>query len=98
MLLIGERQAGEKNKQALSLVWAMLAESLERRFGQAFGIAQTEIERNELLNQRILELKAISARLSGWSEIRIERNYYKHLLRENGINPWKLPGVGDESG
>jgi hypothetical protein len=31
-------------------------------------------------------------------EARIERDHYERLLRENGIDPWKISGVGDESG
>lgn len=92
-------QAGEGNKQALGLVWALLTESLERRFDNAFDITRTELERNELLIQRVQELERdISEAFWVDDEIRIERDHYERLLRENGIDPWTLPGAGDESG
>jgi len=50
-------QAARGNKQALSLVMALLTETLERRFDEAFGITRTELDRNELLSQRVQELE-----------------------------------------
>ena len=84
-------QAGEGNKQALSLVWALLTETLERRFDEAFGVARTEQERNEILSQRVLELEQ-DIREVFWvdDEVRIE------LLQEYGIDPWTIPGGEEE--
>ena len=91
-------QLSEGNKQALSLVWAMLTESLERRFDAAFGVTRTEAERDELLSQRVQQLEQ-DIREAFWvdDEARIERDHYERLLRENGIDPWGIPGTGDES-
>ncbi|MEG4160225.1 hypothetical protein QUA06_26990, partial [Microcoleus sp. POL8_C6] len=90
-------QAGEGNKQALSLVWALLTETLERRFDSAFGVIRSETERNELLSQRVQELEQ-DIREAFWvdDEARIERDHYERLLRENGIDPWKNPGSDEE--
>lgn len=90
-------QAGEGNKQALSLVWALLTESLERRFDEAFGVTRTEAQRNELLSQRVQELEQ-DIREAFWvdDQARIDRDHYERLLRENGIDPWAIPGTGDE--
>lgn len=92
-------QAGEGNKQALSLVWALLTETLERRFDEAFGVARTPQERNEILSQRVQELEQ-DIREAFWvdDEARAERDHYERLLRENGINPWRIPGTEDEPG
>ena len=92
-------QAGEGNKQALSLVWALLTETLERRFDTAFNITRTEQERDELLSQRVQQLER-DIREAFWvdDQARIERDHYERLLRENGIDPWGVPGAGDESG
>jgi len=92
-------QAGEGNKQALSLVWALLTETLERRFDTAFNITRTEQERDELLSQRVQQLER-DIREAFWvdDEARIERDHYERLLRENGIDPWGVPGAGDDSG
>lgn len=92
-------QAHRGNKQALALVDALMAETLERRFDEAFGITRTELERNELLSQRVQELER-DIREAFWvdDEARIERDHYERLLRENGIDPWGVPGAGDESG
>jgi hypothetical protein len=94
--------AGEGNKQALSLVWALLTESLERRFDAAFGVTRTEEERNALLSQRVQQLERdlqiLGETFAIEDDIRRERDYFERLLRENGIDPWGIPGGGDESG
>ena len=88
------------NKQAFFLVVGLAIETLERRFDAAFGITRTEEERNSLLSQRVQELERdISEAFWVDDEIRMERDHYKRLLQENGIvDPWALPGAGDESG
>src|SRR4028118_740186 len=92
-------QAARGNKTALSLAMSLLTENLERRFDNAFGVTRTEAERNELLSQRVQELEQ-DIRETFWvdDQARIERDHYERLLRENGIDPWGVSGVGDESG
>lgn len=92
-------QAHRGNKQALALVDALMAETLERRFDEAFSITRTEVERNELLSQRVQELEQ-DIREAFWVEdkIRIEHEHYERLLREHGIDPWIIPGAKDELG
>ena len=92
-------RAYKGNRKAFLLSWTLLTESLERRFDEAFGVIHTEGERNELLNQRVQELERdISEAFWVDDEIRMERDHYKRLLQENGIvDPWALPGAGDES-
>ncbi len=58
-----------------------MAETLERRFDGAFGVIRTEIDRNELLSQRLQELEPdISEAFWVEDEIRIERDHYQWLL------------------
>ena len=86
------------NKQAFILSTGLVIESLERRFDTAFDITRTEAERDELLSQRVLELEQ-NIREAFWvdDEARIERDYYERLLRENGIDPWRIiPGTEEE--
>ncbi|MEZ2224693.1 hypothetical protein [Microcoleus sp.] len=54
-------------------------------------------ERNELLSQRVQQLER-DIREAFWvdDEARIERDYYELLLRENGIDPWRIPGAEEE--
>lgn len=87
------------NKQAFFLVTGLATETLERRFDKAFGVTHTEAERDKLLAQRVQQLEQ-DIREAFWvdDEARIERDHYERLLRENGIDPWRIPGVGDESG
>jgi len=76
-------QAHRENKQALALVEALMAETLERRFDEASGVIRTELERNELLSQRVQELERdISEAFWVEKEIRLERDDYEPLLRE----------------
>ena len=91
-------RAYKGNRKAFLLSWTLLTESLERRFDEAFGVTRTEGERNELLNQRVQELERdISEAFWVDDEIRMERDHYERLLRENGIDPWGLPAAEDES-
>jgi hypothetical protein len=91
-------QAARGNKTALNLVMALLAETLERRFDAAFCVTRTESERNDLLSQRIQELEA-DFQKAFWvdDEARIERDHYERLLREHGIDPWKVVYMNSES-
>ncbi|MEG4959844.1 MULTISPECIES: hypothetical protein [unclassified Microcoleus] len=50
-------RAYKGDRKAFLLSWALLTESLERRFDEAFGVTRTETERNDLLSQRVLELE-----------------------------------------
>jgi hypothetical protein len=60
-----------------------MAETLERRSDEAFGVIRTELERNELLSQRVQELERdISEAFWVEEEIRLERDHYERLLRE----------------
>ncbi|MEG4855631.1 hypothetical protein QUB10_32755 [Microcoleus sp. B5-D4] len=92
-------QAARGNKTALSLVMSLLTETLERRFDAAFGVTRTETERNELLSQRVQELEQ-DIREAFWvdDEARAERDYFERLLKENGIDPWRIPGGEEEPG
>lgn len=87
-------QAYRGNKQSLALVDALLAETLERRFDQAFGVIRTEDERNERLSERMVE--QLEANLKDAFDFeaatRAENDYLMSVLRQNGINPWALPG------
>lgn len=86
-------QAFRGNKQALALVDALMAETLERRFDAAFGIERTESERNDRLSRRIQQLEDDLSRLGESyaldDAVRGERDYFERLLRENGIDPWE---------
>ncbi|MFN7717260.1 MAG: hypothetical protein ACK5QS_17570, partial [Pseudanabaenaceae cyanobacterium] len=88
-------QSSQGNKQALSLVWALLSESLDRRFDNAFGVVRTETERNDATTARIKALEKDLANLGeGFAlddEVRRERDYFESVLKEHGINPYGLP-------
>lgn len=88
-------QANQNNSQALSLVWAMLTESLERRFDTAFGIVRSELERNERLPQQIQTLEKDLIKLGEAyaqdDEMRNRLDYYEQWFQERGIDPWKPP-------
>lgn len=92
-------QANQGNQQAISLVWALLIESLERRFDDVFGVSRTELERNQRLSEKNQQLEADLTRLGEAyaleDEIRRERDYFEQLLRQNGIDPYALPDDAD---
>lgn len=93
-------QAFRGNKQALSLCMALMLESLERRFDNAFGVTRTLDERQERLTSRVQQLENDLAELGeGFALddlLRRERDYFERLLRENGIDPWGLPDSNKE--
>lgn len=93
-------QSSQSNQKALSLVWALLSESLERRFDNAFGVVRTEQERNDATTARIKALENDLANLGeGFAiddDIRRELNDLKTWLRDHGINPYGLPS-GDRT-
>lgn len=88
-------QASQGNQQALTIVWALLTESLERRFDTAFGVIRTEQERNEKLQERIRQIETDLSRLGEAfamdDQTRSERDYLERLLLQRGIDPWALP-------
>ncbi len=86
-------QSARGYKKALSLVMALLIESLERRFDSAFGVTRTEEERNELLSQRVQrlerDLQILGNAYAIEDDIMRERDYFERLLRDNGIEPYQ---------
>jgi hypothetical protein len=86
-------QATQGNKQALSLIWALLTESLERRFDEAFGVTRTEEERNQRLSERLVEQLETDLKTAFDFEAatRAENEYLMSVLRQHGIDPWALP-------
>lgn len=86
-------QAAQGDKQAQSLVWALLTESLERRFDSAFGVSRSEDDFNQRLSDRIIaQLEyTLGEALSVESVLRNENEYLMRVLRDNGIDPWALP-------
>jgi len=86
-------QAKQGNEQALSLVWAMLTETLERRFDRAFGIARSEDEWDQRLSAGIivqLENDLSSAFEEADTALSREK-LLEQQLRELGVEPWALP-------
>ena len=88
-------QSYRGNKKALALCMALIIESLERRFDNAFGVVRSEQERNDATTARIKTLESDLANLGeGFAideDIRRERDYFESLLKQNGIDPYVLP-------
>lgn len=83
------------NKAAFSTVIALGTETLERRFDSAFGVTRTEADYNQRLVDRTQELetalKQISDGLEFDDDARQERDRFRQLLEQNGIDPYSLP-------
>jgi len=88
-------QATQGDKPALALVWALLTESLERRFDNAFNVTRTEQERDDRLTERIRQFERDLANLGeGFAideNIRRERDFLEERLRSLGFDPWGMP-------
>ena len=93
-------RAYKGNKKAFIFSWALLTESLERRFDIAFDVSRTEEEQDERLTQQVQQLEHDLEQLGeGFGiedNIRHERDYFERLLKDNGIDPWQLPGTRPE--
>ena len=90
-------QASKGDKQALTLVWSLLTESLERRFDAAFGVSRTEQERDDRLSERVQELEQTlnavgdALELDNYQTIEIktyqeENQRLRRLLEDNDIS------------
>ena len=90
-------QAIQGNQQASALVWAMLTETLERRFDQAFGVTRAEEDWDKRLNDRIIaQLETDLSFAMAETDIATYREkLLEDQLRQNGIEPWAMPN--DES-
>ena len=93
-------QSYRGNKKALSLCMALIIESLERRFDDAFGVVISEQERNRRLSQRNSQLEQDLAKLGEGFAIDADKDreiaYLTSLLKDNGIEPYGLPN-GDRT-
>jgi hypothetical protein len=91
-------QAKQGNDQAASLVWAMLTETLERRFDRAFGVSRSEDDWNQRLSEGIIaQLENDVASALAESDIsRYRERLLEQQLRDHGIEPWALPGEEEE--
>jgi len=89
-------RAYRSNKKAFLLCWALITETLERRFDRAFGVIRPDNEWDRQLSDRIIDHMEISLS-SAFEEADTALSREKLLeqqLRENGIEPWALPGDG----
>lgn len=85
-------RAFKGNKSAFALTWALMQESLERRFDAAFGVERSESERDALLTQRLQADLAAAVDALAEPDIRTEREArLEQQLRENGLEPWEIP-------
>jgi len=84
------------NKQALSLIIALGTETLERRFDRAFGITRSEDDWDRRMSDSIIfQLETTLSSAFEESDIALSREkLLEQQLRENGIEPWALPGDG----
>jgi len=83
------------NKAAFTLTWALLQESLERRFDAAFGMERSESDRNALLAQRLqqteADLAAMGEACAEFDALREQRARLEQQLHDAGLEPWQLP-------
>lgn len=91
-------RASNGNKTAILMTWALLTESLERRFDSAFGVAVSEGDYQQRLADRISQLENDFGDDLAMGDI--YRNWVAALeqqLRDNGIEPWKPPPLDEGS-
>lgn len=93
-------EASKGNQQAIALCYALMTETLERRFDAVFGVERSEGDRNTLLAQRLERAEADLATLGeAYAEpdlLRMEVDHLRQQVRDLGGEPWQLPGEPEE--
>ena len=85
-------EASKGNQQAIALCYALMAETLERRFDNAFGVERSESDREALLAQRLqADLSALGEAYAEPDELREQVARLEQQLRDAGLEPWQLP-------
>lgn len=88
-------QAIRGNKQAVPLCVALMTESLERRFDEAFGVERSESERNQQLQSQIDEMwqvfQNVGEGLALQDDAARERDFLLEEFRRIGHDPYGLP-------
>jgi len=76
------------------LIIALGTETLERRFDRAFGITRSEDDWDRRVSDSIIfQLETTLSSAFEESDIALSREkLLEQQLRENGIEPWALPG------
>jgi hypothetical protein len=87
-------QASRGNKKAIALCDALMAETLERRFDRAFNVTRSEDEWDRRLADAIInQLENVASNAFNEADAATSRErLLEQQLRENGIEPWALPG------
>lgn len=82
------------NREALHLIIALGVETLERRFDRAFGVSRSEDDWNQRLSDRIIAQleNDVAAVLTEVDAALNRERLLEQQLRDNGIEPWALPG------
>ena len=88
-------EASKGNQQAIALCYALMTETLERRFDAAFGMERSESDRNALLAQRLqqpeADLAALGEAYTEFDALREQRARLEQQLHDAGLEPWQLP-------
>ena len=87
-------QALRGNKLAIPLCVALITETLERRFDNAFGVERSDQDRDQRLSDRLQRLQQDLDRLGeGFAlddVIRQQNDHYEKWFSDRGINPWQF--------
>jgi hypothetical protein len=85
------------NKPARDLLVALATETLERRFDRAFNVTRLEDDYDQRLVDRLSQMETdLSAAFNEADAATSRERLLEQQLRENGIEPWALPGEDEE--
>ncbi|MBF2088482.1 MAG: hypothetical protein IGR90_06190 [Synechococcales cyanobacterium K32_A2020_035] len=85
------------NQQALALCYALMTETLERRFDAAFGVERSEQDRDERLASTLEQMEGYLKEAMDYEALaQADTQYFRDWITRMGYNPDDLPDPSDE--
>jgi hypothetical protein len=92
-------ESSKGNQQALMLCYALMTETLERRFDDAFGVERSQAERDERLTRSMEQMESYLKDATDFeAEARFETQYYRDLIIQLGYDPDNPPSFDEPDG
>ena len=90
-------ESSKGNPQALALCYALMTETLERRFDTAFGVERSEQDRDKRLASTLEQMEGYLKEAMDYEALaQADAQYFRDWITRMGYNPDDLPDPSDE--